>query len=995
MGSIVRTSFIGRHQELTTLEEALVSSQRGAGRCVLVSGEAGIGKSRLLDEIRERAVEQGILVLDGRCFAQDTIFPYAPLVDILRPFLKAKDEVAAELQSLGSLASDLVKLLPELAPYFSQSPSSGPPETKVEKRNLFQSLTSLFWRQAEAGPLVLIIEDLHWSDQSSLEFLLYLVRRIAKKPILLLLTSRNVLPWSGLTELFGGLDREPIAQEIRLQSFNRAEVAQLLQGILSQEQLPSVEFVEAIYSLTEGNPFFAEEICTSLIASGDIYYADHHWRRKPLSQIDIPDSIQRVVQRRVNQISQEARRLIDLAAISGRTFDFVVLQFLTGRNDDELVALVKELMNAGLVVEENADQFSFRHALTREALYSQLLVRERQKLHGQLVEAIERLHADSLVSHLEALAYHSFEAGLWQKAVDYAQRAGEKALELHAPNAAVEQLTRAAMAAEQLSRSATQNLSLYRLRGQAFDTLGNFEQARADFETALRAAQAAGNRQVMWQVLLDLGLLWAARDYERTGDYCRQALDLARTMKDSAAIGYSLNRLGNWLMNSSRPSEALNFHREALDIFEALHDQAGIAKTLDLLAMTSNQSGELRATVVYYEQAIPILRELHDWKTLSSSLANLTLYTLNKEQADEAVKLAHDIGWYSGEAYALSCLSNVFFSRGRYGEGLTLRTRSIKISQTIEHPQWIASNKIFFGYWYLELLALTKAQNHLTEGLTLANQVGSTFFSWMGSGLLASVYILQGHLNEAEDLLAEFPQEWIPSLYNVRQARVELALAQKDAPRMLQLLEDLSSFSDDIESAIGMIPFLGPALKLKGRALLMLNRLDEAEQALVQAVMLYNKHGIASGKWRIYLVLGEIYLAASKIEQAKEMFNLARTQISTLAATINDKGLRENFLRRAIARIPAVQSPTRQPTAKEEFGSLTRRERQVAAVVAAGLTNQEIADKLVVSIKTVEAHVTRILSKLGFTSRAQIAAWAVDKGLAAAPQDLNSLSTQS
>ena len=251
--------------------------------------------------------------------------------------------------------------------------------------------------------------------------------------------------------------------------------------------------------------------------------------------------MQRLVQQRLGRISPLARQLIDLAAVSGRSFDFGVLQALTGHSDRELLALVKELMAAQLVIEESAEQFAFRHALTREALYGRLLARERQTLHGQLVQAIEQVHADSIGAHLEALAYHAYEAALWPSALDYAQRAGEKALALYAPHAAVEQFTRALTATSRLS-SSPPSASLYRLRGQAFDTLGEFDQARTDYEAALEAAHAAEDQRAAWQALLDLGLLWASRNYERTGDYCRQALELASGNQTRAAQLLGISR---------------------------------------------------------------------------------------------------------------------------------------------------------------------------------------------------------------------------------------------------------------------------------------------------------------------------------------------------------------------------------------------------------------------------------------------------------------------
>jgi DNA-binding CsgD family transcriptional regulator/tetratricopeptide (TPR) repeat protein len=594
-------------------------------------------------------------------------------------------------------------------------------------------------------------------------------------------------------------------------------------------------------------------------------------------------------------------------------------------------------------------------------------------------------------SHLEALAYHAFEAGLWSKTAVYAQRAGEKALALYAPQAAVDQFSRAIEAMERLSQAP--NRILYQLRGRAYDTLGKFAEAREDFEAALKAAEETGDQETIWQISLDLALLWGARDYARAGDYCRRALDLARAMGKEAAIAHSLNRLGNWLMNSGQPYKALNHHREALAQFEELQDRAGIAETLDLLAMTSNQSGDAGATVTYYKRAIRILRELQDQQTLSSSLANLALYTLRQEDAHEAVKLAREIGWQPGEAYALNCLAAVLFHRSRYGESLALRNQSLALAEAIEHPQWMASNHVYFGYSYKELLALDRAEEHLVKGYTLAKQIGSSFFTWMGGGVLASVYILQNRLEEAEALLANLPLGWIPALLSVRLARIELAIARQNPDQILQLIDEKPEIPTSTDAAFGMLPFFqGPALRRKAQALQWLDRDDEAEQTLLQTIQQYANHSLTHGLWQIYLTLGQLYFANSRPEQAREMFSLAREHIDTLAATIDEATLREGFARRAAALIPEIQSLTPRQSMKRDFGGLTQRERQVAAVIAQGLSNQEIAESLVVSIKTVEAHITRILSKLGFHSRAQIAAWAVEKGLASAPQDLDTLS---
>ncbi|MEW5961737.1 MAG: LuxR C-terminal-related transcriptional regulator, partial [Chloroflexota bacterium] len=228
--------------------------------------------------------------------------------------------------------------------------------------------------------------------------------------------------------------------------------------------------------------------------------------------------------------------------------------------------------------------------------------------------------------------------------------------------------------------------------------------------------------------------------------------------------------------------------------------------------------------------------------------------------------------------------------------------------------------------------------------------------------------------------------------YMVLKATVELTLARQDPGQALHVLDRLE-LPDRTNWLGGMVYYFGSILQLRGEILTRLGRPDEAEADLQSALDLCQKQGVRMGLWRIQLALGKLYQAGANSKRAEAAFTAARTLIEELAATMPDDGLRENFRRRAMAMIPPAQPLTPRQAARQEFGGLTKRERQVAAVVAQGLSNQEIAGELVVSVKTVEAHVSRILSKLGFSSRAQIAAWAVDKGLAPAPQDLDSLST--
>src|SRR6266702_8660855 len=536
---------IGRGAELTALRLLVDRARSGKGQLVLLSGEAGIGKSRLVAEAKTYATAQGFLLLQGLCFPTDRSCPYAPLLDLLRSHLHTSSPEQVDTE-MGSLASALSPLLPDLLPLPSGLPPLPPLAPEHEKRRLFAALAQLFLRPATKQPALLVVEDLHWSDETSLDFLHYLARRCPASPLLVLLTYRSGEVYPGLSHFLAHLDRERLAQEFALAPLTRGEMSAMLHAIFDLRRsvfmvppLAQGELLDTMYTLTEGNPFLIEELLKSLIEAGDIFDDQGRWKRKEIRELHIPRSVQDAVQQRIDRLSEGARQMLNLAAVAGRHFDFALLQELTQQDEAQLLRFIKELIAAQLVVEESSEQFAFRHALTRQAVSAQLLGRERKALHRRIAETLERLYPSTIEAHLADLASHFSLAESWHQGLEYGRRAGEQAQALYSPQAATLDFTRALVAARQLSL--TPPVSLYRARGLAYETLGEFEYARADQETALGLAHEASDRHAEWQALLDLGLLWAGRDYAQSGDYNQRALALARTLDDPATLAHSLN----------------------------------------------------------------------------------------------------------------------------------------------------------------------------------------------------------------------------------------------------------------------------------------------------------------------------------------------------------------------------------------------------------------------------------------------------------------------
>lgn len=992
---------IGRSVELADLHVLAERAKEGQGQIALIAGEAGIGKSRLVAEGKRYASAQGFLIFQGACFPADRACPYAPLLDLLRPLL-ANAPIPPALEPLASVWCSLFPDL--LTGRTDQVPPPPALEPEQEKRRLFETLAHFLTTRAANQPITLIVEDLHWSDESSLEFLHYLARRCAASPLLVLLTYRSDEVQTSLSHFLAQLDRERLAQEIALARLTREEVEEMLHAIFALPRSARLDFSDVLWRLSEGNPFFVEELLKSFETSGAIFYENGRLARKPLEGLHVPRSVQATVQQRTKHLTEPARQVSTLAAVAGRRFDFSLLQHLTGYDEQRLLRAIKELMAAQLVVEESAEQFAFRHALTRQAIYASLLMRERQALHRSIADTMERLYTSAALfdAHLADLAYHCYEAGAWAKALDYAQRAAEQAQRLYTPHAVVEQATRALDAAQH--GLLTPPAALYRLRGQAYETLGDFERAQMEYETTLQMARVAEDHQGEWQALMDLGFLWAERDYAQTGALYQQALALARSMEHPILLAHSLNRLGNWYVNIEQPDEALSHHQEALTLFEQARDAPGIATTYDLLGMTATLGGELLQAVSYYRQAIALFQELDDRHGLASSLATLMLlgegegyetetmvsaptsFAESLHFGEVALKIAREIGQRSAEAYALLALAQYLGPHGEYVRAFEVAREGLALAEQIEHHEWLTLGHWQVGVLFLDLLALPEARRHLEQALALAQEIGSWNWVRIVSGFFARLLLLQGDLIRAETLLnaalaQDAPSQTIGQRI-VWDARAALALAGKKPALALDIIDRLIATAANL-SGEQVIPHLW---KARGDALAALGRGAEAEAALLAAQAAAQERGLRPLLWRIALALGDLYHAQARREASEQAFARARTTIGELAASLPDEPMRATFLSSALRHLPRPRPLTPRRAAKQAFGGLTAREREVAALIAQGHTNRAIAEQLVLSERTVEDYVTHILTKLGGTTRTQIAVWALEKGLVSKDQ---------
>ena len=1013
---VVCPTLIARESELMVARENLERARDGNAHVTLIVGEAGVGKSRLLRAMVDAARESGFLILKGASFESDRSIPYAPLLDLFRAF--AGSGSSARFEHLFSAAApELVALFPELRTAMPGVTPSASVDPEMDKRRLFHGLAQSIAQLTETQPVLLALEDAHWSDDATLDLVLHLVRADAARRLAIALTYRGEEVGPRLERLIAELERTRVATELRLDRLARDDVGEMLRAIFGSSGSLGDDFLRRLYDLTDGNPFFVEETLKGLILAGDVVSTTDGWRARPLERVYVPRTSVDAVRRRLAALSAPARSVASVAAVAGRRFDFALLELLTEHDERELLALVKELIAAQLVVEESPDRFAFRHALTREAIHAELLGRERVALHRRVATALEKIGGAS-PGNVEALAYHTFEAADWDHAAKYALLAARHAIALSAPREALTHLDRAFAAESSLGDVSTE---LYLQRGRVQETLGEFQRAHESFTEALERSRAKSDDRGAWEALHALGMLWAARDYERAGDYRRQALDVSRALRDDGLVARSLNRVGNWHVNLENPAAGLPHHEEALGLFERLNDRRGVAETVDLIGMAHHIAGDQRVAAVNYERAVTLFSEANDRRGLANALTLLSLCGPSHHASattpsataggrDElaelrSLRLTREIGWRAGEAFVGFTLADCLAWRGEYDRAIPMTRQAIALSREIGHLQWSAGGMRLLGVILLDLLAPDLAREQLETANRIARQLGSRVWMRWIAAPLAIARCRTSDLAGAEEILASVTESANPAdddaalsivassalTLGERQiwlARAEISLA-RGRPEVALGIADARLAAERGATADHSLGTPRASL-MRAEALIALERLDEALTTLDAARAECEAQSARPLLWKVEAARGNVFRLGRRRREARAAFDSAREIVRELAAAIPDDEWRSRFVEGAdvIAPPPAPMSQARK--AREAFGGLTRRERDVARLVADGKTNKAIARDLGIGERTVEGHVANALAKLGFASRAQLAAWTVERSVSTASPPRNS-----
>jgi eukaryotic-like serine/threonine-protein kinase len=495
--------FVGRERELTAITAGLDDALAGRGALFLVSGEPGIGKSRLTDELAARARARDAQVLWGRCWEAGGAPAYWPWVQSLRSYVRDVDAEVLRSQ-LGRGAVDLAQLVPEVGDVSSEPGRSVAADPETARFRLFEAVADFLRNAGETQPLVLVLDDLHAADTPSLLLLQFLAAELAAAPLLVVGAYRDVDPTlhDPLSSALGELARLPVTRMLALSGLDRTEVATFIGGSAGVE--PDEALVAAMYEETEGNPLFLDEVVRLLVSEGrlaDVALA-------PFARLEIPHGIRAVIDHRVGRLSEECRSLLTLAAILGREFRLDALRLVSASPPSRILDLLQDAIAERVVMQATPGRLRFSHALIRDVLYDELSQARRIRLHREIGEALERVYEEP-ESHLAELAHHfvaAAPAGDVGKAVEYARRAGERAIALLAYEEAC-RLFQLALEALELrpAGDAQTECELLLCLGDARARAGEFGEAKTTFLRVAEIAKAARIPELLARAALGYG----------------------------------------------------------------------------------------------------------------------------------------------------------------------------------------------------------------------------------------------------------------------------------------------------------------------------------------------------------------------------------------------------------------------------------------------------------------------------------------------------------
>jgi DNA-binding CsgD family transcriptional regulator len=968
-------SFVGRSGILAHLKQTLERTASVNGQMDMIVGEPGIGKSRLIDELSSCARQKGMRVLFGRCYEEEGAPPYWPWVQVVRAYLSEtpSEEISTMLGSRASLVTamfpELGEHLPGLEPF-----EAGSQDPEAVRFRLFDAVVSFLVDISSTSPTLIVLDDLHWSDDSSLKLLVFLARELERSHLYVLGTYRDVDldRKHPLSDALGELARERLFGRHPLKGFTLPDVHSYIQVVSGSN--PPERLVQAVFELTSGNPLFVSQM-TRLLAQ-DEKYRSYFREGTAANEMRLPEGVREVIGKRLNHLSQECNEILVTAAVLGPEFQLRGLILTMGEKSEESVLnALDEAEGSHFVapVANRAGVYQFTHALVRQTLTNELSLSGGVKLHARITKALEELYQENLDAHAEELAAHAEQAETVlgpDRLVRYSLLAGEQASERHAHEEALRHFSRGLSALEHGPLDDRKASLLYG-RGMALASLLLFEQARQSLGQAMDYYEETGDVARVTAIAL-APLAWASDI-----SLCERALKMIPA--ETPEMSELLSQYGALLiMNGRDQNFAIEQLEEALRIAENRGDDSLKARIHTEWAFISWYQLRTGDCLDHSIRAIGLSSGLPDRAeefAARRSLVDVLQVQGETKEALRQVNIMHRIAQESGDRWQMAVFHR---QRGK------LAIPDGDWTMARRNYDTIISKFTFYIAFYARALIEYETGNpergqyfieRFTDFIRSDREKLSMSYSFWAL-LIARVSRISG-----ETTLLDLAEAWghralelnarIPlGAATARVALGLLAVLRGDGPASKEQFDILIGQVDSVPGSLSLYSQHEPYGEFFGLYTRSVGKLDESVDHLRKTLAANNYNRPRCG-WLSY------ELAVSLQERAQ------RDDVSTAEALL--EGALEMSVQLGMlpleARVRERLSQLSPPNRNGFPDSLTQREVEVIHQLVVGKTDQEIADTLFISIKTASNHVGNILRKTGCGNRTEAANYAVKQGL--------------
>jgi len=965
---------VGRTQELAALEALLEDGGAGPG-VVFIRGEGGVGKTRLAAELADRAERRNWTVAHGRAYPVEAGVPYAIFSDAWLSVLQSMDASTLTVLSRGGEA-ELRYLFPALGERSEDLRDAAVSEPEEFRTRLMWNFAEFVKRYASRAPVLCILEDVQWADESSLDLIHFLARHISDQPILLVCTyndqERDSTPHLVQTER--SLVSIGAGDVLPLGALTRDQIAELVSRTFSVDASVVREFSAMLFGWTRGNAFFAKEIIQTLVSSGRLHLDSETWVGWDAREFDMPASIRDAIMARARAFPDDTRMVLEMAAVVGNRASYSLLETISGLDSGDVLGAVETLCHHGLLEEQSEGSevvYEFRHPLVQQTLYREFGLQRVRVLHGAVAEAMEQYYGAAAEEHADELAFHFARTDgkrLRSKASRYLAAAGRSALERRASSEAVNYLEAALDRAGDGEDQDALRASVVPLLARAHSHEGHFDKAAQLWASALEGTSP--DEPGYAEICRALGMvnIWRGH-HEEAAEYLDAGLAVATERSDTSTTVSLLVAMAHGLHELGRGDDALRVLARALPAAESLGDEALLAKVHRALALLHVWIGPPEKAVEHGERAIELAERVGDLSTgfwarwglavlagmrgdtraLSTAIAELNEIAdrvrspgLRLWTAEISVELAYGQGeWDTGIAMGeqsialarslnqrtlltrlLVWTTQFHVARGDIERAESLVQEAVELSGINDENAPIDVHQVVPTYIGLALYLVhlgdyEEAIEAAEKGLKIAE--GTGYILWALHQLLpilAEACLWAGHVDRAAEVSARMRAHAERIDHRIGRAWADgcdsLVRSERGDPE--GAVEGMLEAADALEA----IPMIWTATRLRRQLARRLYEIGRRDQALEQ--------------------LGRVHAICASVRAGLE---LEKTR-----AMYREMGLRP-------PPIGVRDSPL----------GLTAAESKVAIRVAQGMTNKAIAVDLRCAVRTVSTHLSNIYQK--------------------------------